>query len=161
MYLYFINLIADYLEHKTLSTENEKLEGSALPSANNLARAKTSLKATRSLRQQYDNGYDSSHNYWKQKTEEDRLKDEAESKARRQDIKDQDIAIKQMWARRYAAQTLPLCPKPVIEFKEPGHLEPKKMICMHGNTFIVGTSPNCEKCQISNNLKLKFERQIV
>ena len=147
------------MDNRTLSTDNKnkKIEGSDLPNANNFARAKTSLKAAKSLRQQHHYGFYDSYNDWKQKTEEDTIQDEAEREARERDLQDQDTAVNQMWLRRYAESVLPMCPKPIIEFKEPENLEPKKMTCIHGNTFVVGTTPSCQICQISNNLNLQLD----
>ena len=59
------------------------------------------------------------YNDWEKKSEEARLLSEKADEIRRQDLENQDQAVKDMWLRRYAT-TLPLHFPPIIEFQEPG-----------------------------------------
>ena len=66
---------------------------------------------------QYD-GYQERYNISAINPEEDRIRSEEEYEYRRQDLENQDMVIKDMWSRRYAA-TPPLYSTPIIDFTKP------------------------------------------
>ena len=158
-----MNFIAAYLYNETLSnTKNEKkIDISITPSVNNVAGTKYSPIQTTAQCQPYHNEWHDSYNYWKQKTNQDMVEEETAYDGQQQWLQEQDIAVGQMWSRRYA-ETLPLCTRPMIEIKEPKidsrvkTVPQKENTCIHGSVY-VGTTCNCIKCATSNSFSFQLD----